>query len=1007
MKPLSFLKSLLLRTTLVICAISFSLCNPCYSQCNTWTQKADFGGSGRQSTTGFSIGNKGYIGTGYANVGGDSKDFWKYDQATNSWSQIADFGGTERRGAASFSIGSKGYVGTGYDGSNTKDFWEYDTTLNAWTQKADFGGTAMYSATGISIGSKGYFACGAGGSKVFWEYNPGTDNWTQKTNYAGTGSYAVTGFSIGSKGYIGTGTNGSSDYKDFWEYNPSTNSWTQKADVGGTGRSYAVGFSIGSKGYIGTGYGASYKQDFWEYDPTRDTWIQKANFGGTARQQGAGFSIGNYGYIGVGTDGVRRIDFWEYLPEISVNAGGVAYRICEEDVVIGGLPTASGLFPPFTYSWSPSTGLDDPSLANPTASPDVTTTYTITGTDSLGCALSDSITVNRVNGNSWLQKANFGGTSRFLAVSFSIGSKGYIGTGGSNKDFWEYDQGSNSWTQKADFGGTGRYGAVGFSIGSKGYIGTGYTSTSTQDFWEYDQGSNSWTQKADFAYTTTYAVGFSIGTKGYIGTGSSNQFWEYDPGLDVWVPKTNFGGTSRYAAFGFSMGGKGYIGGGDASNKKDFWEYNPGTNTWVQKATFPGSAYRYIVGFSIGSTGYAGTGEWSNVEVADFYEYNPVSDKWTQMVDFGGGDRASAVGFSIDNKGYIGTGRNTSSFKDLWEYSPGVIVNAGTDIYVCPGDSETIGGSPTASGINSPFTYSWSTSTGLNDSTIANPNASPSVSSGYTIIVTDSNGCTDNDAVVVFLLSAISIDSESSTDIPGCYGDNTGTITITASGGTGTLYYSVDSGITFPNTTGNFTGLTAGSYNVAVQDDSSCTKFGSTLVINEPPAISIDSEASTDIPGCYGDNTGTITITASGGTGTLEFSINGGSTYPNTTGDFSGLIAGSYDVMVRDANLCTQTGSTLTINEPTQVTIDSEASTDITCNSLTDGTITLTASGGTGTLEFSINGGSTYPNTTGIFTGLSAGSYDVMVRDANLCTQAGSTLIIIDPTSVTIDSEAS
>ena len=42
-----------------------------------------------------------------------------------------------------------------------------------------------------------------------------------------------------------------------------------------------------------------------------------------------------------------------------------------------------------------------------------------------------------------------------------------------HKDFWEYDPATNAWTQKADFGGTARLDAVGFSIGSKGYIGTG------------------------------------------------------------------------------------------------------------------------------------------------------------------------------------------------------------------------------------------------------------------------------------------------------------------------------------------------------------------------------------------------------------------------------------------------------------------------------------------------------------------------------------------------------
>src|ERR1044071_7959894 len=83
---------------------------------------------------------------------------------------------------------------------------------------------------------------------------------------------------------------------------------------------------------------------------------------------------------------------------------------------------------------------------------------------------------NRVSAqDGWLQKADFGGVGRRLAVGFSIGDKGYIGTGviwdeSLRKDFWEYDPDANYWTQKADFGGTERWGAIGFSIGNKGYI---------------------------------------------------------------------------------------------------------------------------------------------------------------------------------------------------------------------------------------------------------------------------------------------------------------------------------------------------------------------------------------------------------------------------------------------------------------------------------------------------------------------------------------------------------
>src|SRR5438552_1474100 len=102
--------------------------------------------------------------------------------AQNTWTRKADFGGTARYGAAGFSIGSKGYIGTGYDGSDRKDFWEYDPVTNAWTQKADFGGAGRWASVGFSIGSKGYIGTGSNRSmtvyyKDFWEYDPATNAW--------------------------------------------------------------------------------------------------------------------------------------------------------------------------------------------------------------------------------------------------------------------------------------------------------------------------------------------------------------------------------------------------------------------------------------------------------------------------------------------------------------------------------------------------------------------------------------------------------------------------------------------------------------------------------------------------------------------------------------------------------------------------------------------------------------------------------------------------------------
>ena len=118
----------------------------------------------RHAAVGFSIGSKGYIGTGYGNVYSNTpyrKDFWEYDPSTDSWTQKADFGGTARYFAAGFSIGTKGYIGTGYNSSGPlKDFWEYNPTSNIWTRKADFGGVARGAATGFSIGSMGYIGTG-------------------------------------------------------------------------------------------------------------------------------------------------------------------------------------------------------------------------------------------------------------------------------------------------------------------------------------------------------------------------------------------------------------------------------------------------------------------------------------------------------------------------------------------------------------------------------------------------------------------------------------------------------------------------------------------------------------------------------------------------------------------------------------------------------------------------------------------------------------------------------
>lgn len=282
-----------------------------------WIQKNELRGSSRDGAVGFTIGNRGYIGTGYDR--GYRNDFWEYNPDTDTWSQKAVFAGGSRRGAVGFSIGNRGYIGTGYNDSWKRDFWEYNPSTNNWTQKANFEGTPRESAVGFSIDNKGYIGTGWEGENLgdFWEYNPSTNQWTRKADFGGTPRSAAIGFSIDNKGYIGTGYDG--EWKrDFWEYDPLSNAWNRKADFGGTERLAAVGFSIGDKGYIGTGLSADWagkERDFWEYDPSLNSWTQSTNFGGITRFSAVGFSVGAKGYVGTGWVGSTQRDFWEFIPQ--------------------------------------------------------------------------------------------------------------------------------------------------------------------------------------------------------------------------------------------------------------------------------------------------------------------------------------------------------------------------------------------------------------------------------------------------------------------------------------------------------------------------------------------------------------------------------------------------------------------------------------------------------------------------------------------------------------------
>ncbi|UCG28012.1 MAG: gliding motility-associated C-terminal domain-containing protein, partial [Bacteroidales bacterium] len=252
----------------------------------------------------------------------------------------------------------------------------------------------------------------------------------------------------------------------------------------------------------------------------------------------------------------------------------------------------------------------------------------------------------------------------------------------------------------------------------------------------------------------------------------------------------------------------------------------------------------------------------------------------------------------------------------------------------------------------------------------------------YTITVRDVNLCTYPIPVTINEPSAISITGEVVTHIS-CNGANDGAITISASGGTGTFTYTLTPG-GISNATGIFSGLSANVYSVSITDSDGCgPTISNNLTIINPPVISIISETAYDIT-CNGTNDGRIEITAAGGTSPYRYSINGGLSFLDNGGIFTGLGANAYDIVVRDTNNCEKTGSTLTINEPAVITMTADT-TKPTCNyGTSDGSIRFIINGGTPAYEYSIDNGFTYQSDSS-FTGLDAGIYDVVIKDNNNC----------------------
>jgi len=251
----------------------------------------------------------------------------------------------------------------------------------------------------------------------------------------------------------------------------------------------------------------------------------------------------------------------------------------------------------------------------------------------------------------------------------------------------------------------------------------------------------------------------------------------------------------------------------------------------------------------------------------------------------------------------------------------------------------------------------------------------------YNVVVKNSWGCSDTAQVSINAnnpCSGVTI-SVTAAKTDASPGTNNGTITVTATGSTG-LTYSIN-GTSFQSSN-SFTGLAAGNYTVTVKNAAGCTGTTQvTISTNNPCAGVTITVTATKVNPSTGQSNGSITASATGGTG-FTYSLNNGAFQNSAT--FSGLAAGNYTVTAKNSNGCTGT-TTVSLgatNPCNGVTITVSLTKTDPASGQTNGSITATATGGTG-FTYSLNTGAYQASNS--FTGLAAGTYTVTAKSSAGC----------------------
>jgi hypothetical protein len=681
----------------------------------------------------------------------------------------------------------------------------------------------------------------------------------------------------------------------------------------------------------------------------------------------------------------------------------------------------TGGTPSYTYSWSPSGG------TGATASGLTAGTYTCTVTDANGCTATQSFTITQstalvVTPASQTNVSCFGGSNGSAAINTPTGGAGgytYDWTPGTptgdgttsvtglTAGTWTCTvTDANGCTRTQNFtvtqppaisvtpvsqtniacnGGSTGAAAINTPTGGAG----GYT---------YDWSPGTPTGDGTTSVTGLNAGTYTITVTDANGCAATQSFTVTQPSVIVVTPasQTNvscFGGSNGTATVSVSGGTSAYT-----------YAWSPSGGTAATATGLSAGTYTVTVtdanaciatqSFTITQPPVLAVTPASQTNVSCFGGSNGSAtvsvsggtSAYTYAWSPSGGTAATASGLSAGTYTVTVTDANscttTQSFTITQPAALSVTPSSQTN-------ESCFGGSNGAAAINTPtggaggYTYDWSPGTPTGDGTTS---VTGLIAGTYTVTVTDANGCTAIQSFTVTQPSALVTTPASQTNVS-CFGGSNGSATVSVTGGTSGYTYSwAPSG----GTAATATGLSAGIYSVTVTDANGCIVTRN-FTITQPTALIATAAAQTNVS-CNGGSNASATVNVSGGAGgyTYAWSPSGG-----TAATATGLSAGTYTVTVTDANGCTTTQG-FTITQPTALIATATAQTNVSCNGGANASATVSVSGGTSgyTYSWAPSGG-----TAAIATGLAAGTYTVIVTDANGCT-ATQNFTITQPTAL-------